>query len=197
MDGVNRWLGAQKHRISRLLLWLLLGGILTAVVGMYAERQVDWHGAKVKKAYGALVALNETGAGFVARIDGADKVFFCTDNHPFCRVLSGYENRHDGAGNSKALKADLEYLTVDEGNVLLFAAFEDKQTGERVAQRLSQNMVDEQAAMVERHAGGWHLLPVYLRQVFFTAFFLLLLVRLYVFIVEKLNLRRMKRSNEM
>lgn len=188
MKGVNEWLSANKHRISRWLLWFLLGGIVMAVIGMYVERRVDWQGAGVHKAVDALVRMGENDSAFSAQTDNGKKVFFCTEGHPFCRVLFDYERRYDAQRTSNSgFRADLEYLSVDEGNILLSAAYDDAQNGERVVLRLPRETVDEQVAMVERHVARWHVLPIYLRQVCFTVFLLLVLVRIYIVFADKLS----------
>lgn len=163
------------------MLWMLLGGWLAAGLGMYSGGRVDWAQADLRRAERVRVVLID--GGFAASVDGAEAVFGCSGLYPFCRAL---ESRA-GNGGLKEVRADLDYLSVDKGNVLLAAEFDDEATGERVVMRYPQDLVDDQAARVERQAGGWLRVWVYLRHVFFTAFFLLLLLRVYVFGVEKLT----------
>lgn len=186
---MNGWLIVRKHKIFRTMMWFLLAGWLAMGADMYAGSNagVSWQNAEVSSAKHAAVALNEAGDGFSARVDGRELAFFCVQDAPFCRFL---ENRRSTGDSGKVLEADLEYLAADAGNVLLSVSFVDGRTDERVVQRYPKALVDAQAERVERQsAGWWRGVPVYLKHIFFTLFSLLLLIRLYVWVVET-RLRR-------
>ncbi len=178
------------------MLWMLLFSWLMLGVSMYKTGKVDWQSAQLYSEHGMAVWLGEEGKEFKAEKDGREFTFFCGKNHPFCRALNQYENRHNVAAKpQERMVADLKYLGVAEGNVLLAAAFTDELTQERVEQNYRKALVDEQVTLLEKQAAGWARVFVYLRHVFFTVFFLLLLVRLYIVVFEQKILRRMQKGN--
>lgn len=191
------WLVRRKYKIVRVMLWVLLLSWLMLGVSMYQTGKVDWQSAKLYSERGMAVSLDEEGKEFTAEKDGQTFTFFCGKHYPFCQALSRYENRHNVAANpQQRLLADLKYLGVSEGNVLLSASFTDELTQERVEQVYPKALVDGQVELLEKRAAGWANVFLYLRHILFTVFFLLLFIRLYIAVFERKILRRVEKEQD-